>query len=238
MRGVSGIGMALSVAAALGGCGKPAPKQVAAAQAPDAPQVRIGQVGGTLFAPTVGGSGTVTARTAQTVPGPAVAPPAAGTPPAGFDLLVPMLADDAARIALGAQAQIRFAAFENDVIVGRVVRIAAPVKGVVAVDITLPRDARLEAGQVGSVRIVATGSASTLLAVPPSAVVGPHSGSAAVFVVDLATSRLHRRAVTLGAQDPDGIRVSAGLQKGEWVALSRTDQLHDGMKIAPLGPAR
>lgn len=235
MRIVIGLGACLALAA----CGKPAPQQNATAQAPHDPQVRIAQVGGTVFAQTVSASGTVTARKAQTVPGPA-APAASGgedAAPNGYSLIVPLRADAVARIALGATAQVRFAAFENDIVVGRVVRLAPPVAGVVAVEIVLPRDQRLHGGLVGTARIVAKGAGSIVLAVPPSAVIGPHTGAAAVYVVDLATSRLHRRAVTLGVENADGIRVTAGLQQGEWVALTRTDQLHDGLKIAPVGPS-
>jgi hypothetical protein len=235
MRILIGIGCCLVLA----GCGKPAPTQVATKQAPQELQVRIGQVGGTMVAQTVGGSGTVTARPAQATPGrTAPALPAQAESANGYSLVVPLLERDAARLTLGATAQVRFAAFENDVIVGRVIKLGVPVRGIVAVEIVLPRDARLHTGLVGTVRIVAAGAATRLLAVPPSAVAGSHVGSAEVYVVDLATSRLHRRAVTLGAQDPDGIRVTAGLRNGEWVALTRTDQLHDGMKIAPVGPAQ
>jgi multidrug efflux pump subunit AcrA (membrane-fusion protein) len=107
-----------------------------------------------------------------------------------------------------------------------------------AIEITLPRDSRFAAGQSAGARIVAKGAGTTMLAVPPSAILGPHSGAAAVYVVDLARARVQRRAVTLGEQTPDGIGVSAGLQKGEWVALTRVDQLNDGMKIAPVGPSQ
>lgn len=232
MRAWVGIGVSL----ALGACGKPAATQDAAAQAPDAPQVRIAQVGGTVFTQTVSAGGTVTARPAEAMPGPAA--PGAGVSANGYMLLVPLLEQDAARVALGATAQVRFAAFENDVIVGRVIKRGAPMHGVVAVEIALPRDARLQGGQVGTARIAIAGAGTTVIAVPPSAVAAAGGGKGAVFVVDLATSRLHQRGVTLGAQDPDGIRVTAGLAKGEWVALTRTDQLKDGMKIAPVGPAQ
>ncbi|WP_010183918.1 membrane protein [Sphingomonas sp. PAMC 26605] len=231
MRIWIGIGMGLLLAA----CGKPAPQQApsASAQAPQAPQIRIAQVGGTVFAATVGGSGKVAVRAAEGVPG-ATTPKGASN---GYSLLADLSAADAARVTLGAGAQIRFPAFQNDVVVGRVVKIASPQDGNAVVEITLPRDSRFAAGQAANARIIAKGAGTTMLAVPPSAILGPHTGAAAVYVVDLATARVQRRAVTLGAQTSDGIGVSAGLQKGEWVALTRVDQLHDGMKIAPVGPS-
>lgn len=234
MRIWVGIGMGLLVA----GCGKPEPRQAAtpAAQAPQAPQVRIAQVGGTVFAATVSGSGKVAVRAAEAMPG--TAAPGATTAPNGYSLIASLSPADAARVTLGAGAQIRFPAFQNDVVVGRVVKIAPPQGGTSAVEITLPRDSRFAAGQPATARIVADGAGTTLLAVPPSAILGPHTGAAAVYVVDLASARVQRRAVTLGDQTPDGIGVSTGLQKGEWVALTRVDQLHDGMKIAPVGPSQ
>lgn len=232
MRIWLGIGIGLLVAA----CGKPAPRQTpsAAAQAPQAPQVRIAQIGGTVFAATVSGAGKVSARTAEAIPGAAAVKDASN----GFSLIAALPAGDAARVPLGAGAQIRFPAFQNDVVVGRVVRIAPPKDGRSELEITLPRDSRFATGQSASARIIANGAGTTMLAVPPSAIIGPHSGAAAVYVVDLASARLQRRAVTLGAETPDGIAVTAGLRKGEWVALTRVDQLRDGMKIAPVGPSQ
>lgn len=237
MRALIGISVGMASCLALAACDKPAPKPVVPTQAPAEPKIRIAKVGGTVFVATVTGPGTVTARPSEAMPGPAVASPATGTAPAnGYTLNVPLPAADAARVTLGATAQVRFAAFENDVIVGRVTRIGPPTDGKSALEIVLPRDARLRAKQEGTARIAAKGAGTVALLVPPSAVVGPHPGTATVFVVDLATSRLHLRSVTLGEQTPDGISVTAGLQPGEWVALTRTDQLKDGMKIAPIGP--
>ncbi len=235
MRIWIGIGMGLLVA----GCGKPEPRQAATAQAPQAPQapqVRIAQVGGTVFAATVAGPGKVVVRAAEAIPGRAV--PSAKGAPNGFSLIATLPADAAARVRLGATAQVRFPAFAYDVVVGRVVKITLGKDATSAVEITLPRDSRFAAGQSAGARIVAKGAGTTMLAVPPSAILGPHSGAAVVYVVNLARARVQRRAVTLGEQTPDGIGVSAGLQKGEWVALTRVDQLNDGMKIAPVGPSQ
>ncbi|MEG3177990.1 hypothetical protein U1872_17240 [Sphingomonas sp. RB3P16] len=229
-------GLALTLA--LAACGKPAPSQVAAPEAPQAPKVRIAQVGGTVFADTISAAGRVVARAAEAMPGSAAPAAAGSTAPANgyaLDLAIPQ--GDAARLTLGAAAQVRFDAFHKDIVVGRLIRLGAPSDGTVAARISLPRDARLSSGLTGTARIVASGPGSTKLLIPPSAVVGPRSGAASVFVVDLATARLHARPVTLAEQSPDGIRVAAGLQQGEWVALSGADKLRDGMKIAPIGPA-
>ena len=194
----------------------------------------------TIVAP---GPGTVLARLAE--PGQVVA---AGTPvlvigeeASGYVLRIPLSDRDAARLTLGAPTQITLAALNNDVIVGRVIEIAGradKATGTFAVEIALPDDKRLRSGQIGDAKIVASGVGPTTLSVPPSAVFGPRAGDALVYVVDLSTSRVHLRKVTIGEADDAGIRVTAGLKPGEWVALSRVDRLTEGMKIAPVGPSQ
>ena len=194
----------------------------------------------TIVAP---GPGTVLARLAE--PGQVVA---AGTPvlvvgeeASGYILRIPLSDRDAARLTLGAPAQITLGALNNDVIVGRVIEIAGradKATGTFAVEIALPDDKRLRSGQIGDAKIVASGVGATTLAVPPSAVFGPRAGEGLVYVVDLATSRVHLRKVVLGEASDEGIRVVGGIRPGEWVALSRVDRLTDGLKIAPIGPAR
>lgn len=194
----------------------------------------------TIVAP---GPGTVLARLAE--PGQVVA---AGTPvlvigeeASGYVLRIPLSDRDAARLTLGAPAQITLAALNDDVIVGRVIEIAGradQATGTYAVEIALPDDKRLRSGQIGNAKITAKGAGATTLAVPPSAVFGPRAGEALVYVVDLATSRVHLRKIRIGEANDEGIRVTGGLKPGEWVALSRVDRLTDGMKIAPVGPAQ
>lgn len=219
--------LVLAACVALAGCHKPAPRQIVAHPAPSAPQVRIAQAGETAIVPTVSASGTVAIRKAA-----AAAP---GTPVAAearsYVVKLALPAADAARVTLGAGAQVQFAIFENDTIVGRVIAVKDG-----AVEITLPNDSRLQAGQTGVARIVARGAATRVLAVPPSALIDRQGTAAQVYVVDLKTSLLHLRPVTLGEESPAGIAVTRGLRLGEWVALTRADTLHDGMKIEPLGP--
>ena len=194
----------------------------------------------TIAAP---GPGTVLARLAE--PGQVVA---AGTPvlvigeeASGYVLRLPLSDRDAARLSLGAPAQITLAALNDDVIVGRVIEIAGradKATGTFAVKIALPDDKRLRSGQIGNAKIIAKGVGATTLTVPPSAIFGPRAEEALVYVVDLASSRVHLRKVRIGEANDEGIRVTSGLKPGEWVALSRVDRLTEGMKIAPVGPAQ
>lgn len=220
-------GLAFAACLALAGCHKPAPRPVIVRQAPSAPQVRIGQAGSSEVVPTVSATGTVAVRR--------VAAASPGTPVVAearsYVLKLALPAADAARVTLGANAQATFAIFENDTIVGRVVTLKDG-----AVEVSLPSDSRLKAGQTGVARITAKGAATRVLAVPPSAVIDRKGMAAQVYVVDLKSSRLHLRPVTLGDESPAGIAVTSGLKLGEWVALSHTETLRDGMKIEPLGP--
>ena len=194
----------------------------------------------TIVAP---GPGTVLARLAE--PGQVVA---AGTPvvivgeeASGYILRIPLSDRDAARLTLGAAAQITLAALNNDVIVGRVIEIAGradKATGTFAVEIALPDDKRLRSGQIGDAKIVASGVGATTIAVPPGAVFGPRAGEALVYIVDVAASRVHLRKITIGEATDEGIRVTGGIRAGEWVAASRVDRLTNGMKIAPIGSAR
>ena len=224
----------LALGLALAACSKPASQPVAARQEPQEPSVRIAQAGSTIVAPTVTGKGTVALRERQPVsPGTRVRAGAAS-----HYLRLALPAADAARVTLGANAKMTFAAFREDIVVGRVIAIAAhpDPAGAVAVEIALPDDARLKVGQAGTASIIASGTSTRLLAVPPSAVCARQGTMAQVYVVDLATSRVHLRRITLGDETPAGIGVLSGLALGEWVALSRADTLKDGMKIAPIGP--
>lgn len=224
---MSRAAFALAVCMALAGCHKPAPKPIVVHQAPSAPQVRIGQAGSTAIVPTVGGAGVVAPRR--------IPPVLRGEPVVvearSYVLKLTLPAADAARVTLGASAQVTFAIFEGDTIVGRVITLKGE-----AVEISLPSDARLKSGQSGVAKITANGVATRVLAVPPSALFARQGRSAEVYVVDLKTSTLHLRHVTTGDESSAGIAITSGMKLGEWVALSRVDTLRDGTQIEPLGP--
>jgi multidrug efflux pump subunit AcrA (membrane-fusion protein) len=72
------------------------------------------------------------------------------------------------------------------------------------------------------------------LLVPPAAVFAPRAGQAFVYVADADGKRVKLRRVTISEASDTAIRVTGGLQSGEWVATSRLDRLSDGMVITPL----
>jgi membrane fusion protein (multidrug efflux system) len=168
---------------------------------------------------------------------------AAGTPvlvvgeaSGGRVLRLPLADRDAARLHVGAGAKVRLAAFDGE-LTGSVIEIggrAERATGTFAVEIGLPDDPRLRAGQIGTVSIVASGPGTLSLLVPPAAVFAPRAGQAFVYVADADGKRVKLRRVTIGETNDTAIRVTGGLQRGEWVATSRLDRLSDGMSITPL----
>jgi membrane fusion protein (multidrug efflux system) len=184
------------------------------------------------------GAGTVLAR--LTDAGQVVA---AGTPvlvvgeaSGGRVLRLPLADRDAARLRVGAPATVRLAALEGE-LTGSVIEIggrAERATGTFVVEIGLPDDPRLRAGQIGTVSIVASSPGTMSLLVPPAAVFAPRAGQAFVYVADADGKRVKLRRVTISEASDTAIRVTGGLQSGEWVATSRLDRLSDGMVITPL----
>lgn len=168
---------------------------------------------------------------------------AAGTPvlvvgeaSGGRVLRLPLADRDAARLRVGAPATIRLAALDGE-LTGAVIEIggrADRATGTFLVEIGLPDDPRLRAGQIGTVSIVASGPGTQSLLVPPAAVFAPRAGQAFVYVADAEGKRVKLRRVTIGEATDTAIQVTGGLQRGEWVATSRLDRLSDGMAITPL----
>lgn len=158
----------------------------------------------------------------------------------GVVLRVPLADRDAARLRVGAPATVRLAAVDTE-LTGSVIEIggkADSATGTFVVEIGLPDDPRLRAGQIGTVSIIASGSGTPSLLVPPAAVFAPRAGQAFVYVADRATNRIKVRRVSIGETSDSAIRVTGGLQPGEWVATSRLDRLADGMAIVPLRTAK
>lgn len=184
------------------------------------------------------GSGVVLARLADT--GQVVAPSTpvliVGEASGGRVLRVPLADRDAARLRIGAPATVRLAAIAGE-FAGTVVEIGGRAQqdtGTFMVEIRLPDDARLRAGQIGAVSIIASGLSNLSLAVPPAAVFAPRAGQAFVYVADPRTKRVKLRRVNIGEASDTAIRVTDGLRPGEWVATSRLDRLVDNMAIRPL----
>ena len=172
---------------------------------------------------------------------------AAGTPvlivgeaSGGRVLRVPLADRDTARLRVGAPATVRLAAVEG-ALTGSVIEIGGQADrntGTFVVEIGLPADLRLRAGQIGEVSIVASGPGPSSLRVPPAAIFAPRAGQAFVYVADPATKRVRLRRVSIADASDTSIRVTGGLRPGEWVATSRLDRLTDNMAVELLRAAR
>lgn len=183
------------------------------------------------------GAGTILARLAE--PGQVMA---AGTPvlvlgesASGYVLRLPLADRDASRIRLGAPATVSLGA--GEVLTGQVTEIAGRadrLTGTFAVELGLPAYPQLRSGRIATARIVGNGAGPDALAVPSTAVFAPRAGEGFVYVVDPKTSKLSLRKVALAETGDAGIRVTSGIRRGEWVAVSGIDRLAPGMKIAPI----
>ena len=186
------------------------------------------------------GPGRILSRVAE--PGQVVA---AGTPvlvlgeaSSGYVLRLPVADRDAARLRVGAPAQV---SLEGATVTGSVSEIAGRADrqtGTFAVEIALPPSDALRSGQIATARIVAAGGGGTELAVPPAALFAARAGQGFVYVYDDATKRVRLRRVTIADTGDTSIRVTGGLKPGEWIATSRIDRLADNMAVAPLRPTR
>lgn len=192
---------------------------------------------------TAPGSGTVLARLAE--PGQVVPAGGAvlviGEQASGLVLRVPLSDRDAARIRPGAPVVATLAALDGEPLAGRVVEIggrADRATGAFTIEVALPADPRLRSGQIGNARITAAAGGSTAPLVPAAAIFSPRAGEGFAYVVDRDAGRVRLRRVAISEATDGGLRVTAGLKPGEWVATSRVDRLKDGMRIRIIGPAR
>jgi RND family efflux transporter MFP subunit len=79
---------------------------------------------------------------------------------------------------------------------------------------------------------LASADAKQRLVVPAKAVRAEVDGQQSVWVVDSETSRVHRRAVTLGAiTGSGGIEILAGLEGGERIATTGINQLQEDFEV-------
>lgn len=74
-------------------------------------------------------------------------------------------------------------------------------------------------------------SAGGEVLIPASAAVADENGDAAVWIVDPTEQTVSMRPVTLGALRGDEVRVTAGLSRGDTIAVSGMTMLRPGLKV-------
>lgn len=144
---------------------------------------------------------------------------------------------DLGRLAVGTPADVLLDAFPGERIRGKVREIAPSVtrdsRGgrSIAVEVLLPRDARLRVGMSADVDVIAT-THDKVLFVPPNAVIG-RGAERAVFVVDRSVAR--RKVIDVGISTWEAVEVKHGLEEGDVVVAMGTQSLiSDGTPIEPV----
>lgn len=99
-----------------------------------------------------------------------------------------------------------------------------------------PEDVRILPGMTASVhRAGSVGIEEERPAIPAIAVFADEAGDSNVWVVDQESLTLHRREVTVGElTGTENIKIVAGLESGEMIAISGVSRLREGMKIRPV----
>lgn len=77
---------------------------------------------------------------------------------------------------------------------------------------------------------------TTGVTIPVSGLVSEADNQLAVWVYDPETQVVSRRAVTTSSTSDLGVKVTTGLEAGEFIVTAGASQLQEGMKIRPLNP--
>lgn len=155
----------------------------------------------------------------------------------GYVMRVPVNDRIAARLNVGAPAEVTFEALGPQPLAGRIVEIGGKARqttGTFDLEIALPSVPGLRSGMIGRASLLpARDGLAPRLLVPAMALQSPRAGEALVYVID-AANRAHLRSVTLGEATDAGIEITAGLKPGETIALSGFDQIKDGALVKPM----
>lgn len=139
--------------------------------------------------------------------------------------------DQAVTIELWAQPGSRFP--------GRVRELspaADPQTRTYAARVALAAGAELaELGQTA--RVYASGAGAKAVSALPLTALTAEADAAYVWVVDPATSTLHRQAVTIGAYRENDVPILDGLPSGAWVVAGGTHLLREGQEVLPVDRA-
>lgn len=168
---------------------------------------------------------------------------AAGTPVlvlgearGGLVMRVALNDKELGRVSRGATAEVRVAALGPDAITGTVIEVGGRAErstGAFLAEVSLPDDARLRSGMIGSARIAAAPAAGTAAPViPPAALFAARAGEAFVYIVG-KDDRVRLRKVAIAETGDAGAAIASGLVPGEWVAVSSIDRLRDGLRVSP-----
>jgi RND family efflux transporter MFP subunit len=185
-----------------------------------------------LYAPS---SGVILVRNVE--PGQVVA---AGTPAVilgqadqGFVFRVPVIDRDAAQLRAGMSAEITLDALGGAPIIATITEIegqANAATGAFTVLFSLPAQAKIRAGQIGTASIKLPAANDGALQIPASALFGVRTGEGLVYIVD-AKDRVETRNVVIERVMDDFVIIRGGLQQGDRIVVSGGEKLRTGAKV-------
>ena len=100
-----------------------------------------------------------------------------------------------------------------------------------------PEDIQILPGMAGVVKARAELPANFVgvgVEVPLSAVLVDKNDKRFVWIIDDSARTVSRREVMVGALSPRGIRITQGLQSGEWIATAGVHYLTEGQQVVPM----
>jgi Cu(I)/Ag(I) efflux system membrane fusion protein len=155
--------------------------------------------------------------------------------PAPLEVVVNIDEGSVGQVAEGQAVQLQVASFPGQSFAGTVKSIAPALDTrtrttPVQIEPVDP-DGKLRAGMFAQLSIV-TAEKADALTVPTSAVVASTPDTPAVLTID-STGRVHRQAVRLGLRNADSDEVLSGVDAGQLIATSSTDDLADGDIVSP-----
>ena len=143
-------------------------------------------------------------------------------------------ANDLGRIKEGQVVRFSVPSYPSEAFEARIKTINPAVQAVsrsISVRAVVPNTARkLKAGMFARGRIV-TGIQPDGYMVPANAVWRRANQAPFVYVVEEGTA--HKREVTLGLEQPEGIEITSGLKPGDQIVTEQYMELADGSKVAP-----
>lgn len=203
-------------------------------------QARFSSGNAQLYAPS---SGTILARNVE--PGQVVAAGMAavilGQADQGFVFRVPVVDRDASQLRIGMAAEIAFDSIATGPITATISEIegqANAATGAFSVLFSLPANAKLRAGQIGTANIKLPAANDGAMQIPASALFGVRAGEGLVYVLDTKTSRVETRNVLIERVMDDFIIISSGLKPGDTIIISGGEKLRTGAKVRPTAVTR
>lgn len=192
-----------------------------------------------LYAPS---SGVILARNVE--PGQVVAAGTAavilGQADQGFVLRVPVIDRDAALLRAGMAAEITLEALGGAPIIATISEIEGQANastGAFTVLFSLPPQAKIRAGQIGTASIKLPAANDGALQIPASALFGVRTGEGLVYIVD-AKDRVETRNVVIERITDDYVIVRGGLNQGDRIVVSGGEKLRTGAHVRPVAVTR